>query len=272
MDTGVIFTQDGVPVQGSADYQRVIDSRWRFMEVELDVPFNISLPSLPTSSPNKIEKTIIATHAIGKHPYFEVSYTATPVADIPLEIWADEDVVIIRRRTNASFGQPAQVVTGRLRVYNLPIFEDYVAPKTFVQSGSSPEASAGIEFLEESGGVSLGDVSSTGFSIDTRKKILSVHRHGKVVLDDSLTPPPGVTDAIYHNVGYPPTYLLASTNEQDFVVPTYPETVHYVGPRLDVIQARITADVDYLHFKGIQASFGGTFGYVILKDPVELQQ
>lgn len=272
MDTGVIFTQDGVAVPGSADYQRVLDSRWRFMEVELDVPINVSLPALPTSSSNQIEKTIIATHALGKHPYFEVSYTATPVADLPLEIWADEAVVIIRRKTNPSFGQPAQVVTGQLRVYNLPILEEYVAPKTFVQGGSSPEAGVGIQFLEESGGVSLGDVSSTGFSIDTRKKILSVHKHGRAQISDALTPPAGYSDGIFHAVGYPPTYLLVSTNEQDFVSGVYPETVHYVGPRMNTIGLRANADALFLRFKGVQAGFEAVVGYVILKDPVELQQ
>lgn len=282
MDTGAVFAQDGVDVRNAADYQRVLDSRWRFMEVEYDVSFNIGLPAVAgvaTVADRYFEKTLVYTHALGKIPFFETDAVSSigTLQQLDFGFWsstvgiyADADTVFLRRLISTG-GAVAETISGRLRVYNLPILEAYAAPKTFIQSGSSPEANTGIQFLEESGGVSLGDASSIGFSIDTRKKILSVHRHGQVTLSDSLTPPAGVTDAIFHDVGYPPTFLLAQTNIVDPLAVDYDPLI-YIGPNMNYIPAKISSDTSYLHFKGIQASFGGTFGYIILKDPVELQQ
>lgn len=366
-ESGVIFTQDGVPVEGSADYQKVLDSRWRFVELEVEEEVKVSLPaqSAVTFANRYFEKTTVLTHGLGFIPLFETDLDDAAITD---GIWADKDRVFVRRLISTGGAAAAGPVTFHIRVYNLPILEEYAAPKEFVVGSSSPEGSVGMQFLEESGGVDLGDVSPVGFSVDTRKKILSVHRTGLALINDyvgrqarcsaidtatdilTITNQPGapygtsfawtstvgqavtlspadfvtypgglgagtyylipqdsthvklagsysdalagtainITSAgslpmmlsaaanpnlrensIYHNVGYPPTFVLAETNFDDAFF-NAPETETYIGPIMENPPTRMTADGDYINFFGVQSIFTGRYGYVILKDPVEL--
>lgn len=367
-DSGVVFTQDGVPVQGAADYQKVLDTRWRFMEVEMEQQVRFSLPAVTavTFANRYFEKTLLLRHGLGFIPLFETDLDAEALG---ATVWADEDKVFIRRLVSTSNLSAVAQTLARIRVYNLPILESYEAPKQFIAGSSSPEASVGMQFLEESGGVDLGDVSSTGFSVDTRKKILSVHRHGRALINDysgrqaavsaidtgtdtltvgAKTGAPYSTDftwtsqlgqavvyspnnfvtfpsplttgttyylipqtattvklatsyanaltgaainlttagslpgtllatsnpsleenAIYHDVGYPPTFILAETNWDDAYF-AQPETAEYIGPRISNPPTRMTADKEYIRFFGVQTTFAGRFGYVVLKDPVEI--
>lgn len=365
-EAGMIFTQDGVPVRGAADYQKVLDSRWRFIEIEVEKNISVNLPAVSTVlfADRYYEKTTILNHNLGFVPMFETDIDPDDYTSFGLAIFADKKRVFIRRDIQ-TIAIPPEVVTGKVRVYNLPIMEEYTAPKEFAVGGTSPQSDIGIQFLEEGGGVDLGDVSPIGFSVDTRKKILSVHKHGLATINgyaflsssitaidtgtDILTvaslsgsdigwiksqgqavkytpgdfstfpdplvfggtyyvipvddthiklaasysdafsgiainitsagslpatmrgnPNPSlVENGIFHDVGYPPTFLLAEVNLTN-ILGAVDEADTYIGPRLNLPPTRMTADDDYIFFLGVQALFGGTFGYVILKDPVEI--
>lgn len=174
-EIGAIFTQQGVSVQGAADYQKVLDSRWRFMEVEIEQLVTVVLPAraaTATIADRYFDDITVVDHNLGFFPAFETNDTTNA------SILSDGQRVFVRRIVSTG-GQPASTLTLKVRVYNLPITTEYVAIKEFVAGSSSPESSVGIEFLDgKAPGVALGDVSPVGFSADTRKKILSIHRHG----------------------------------------------------------------------------------------------
>lgn len=366
-ETGMIFTQSGVPVDNAADYQKVLDSRWRFMEVELDQRVVFSLPSRSsvTFANRYYEKTTVLKHNLGFIPLFETDLDDPAVTD---GIWADKKRIYVRRLISTGGASAVNRVSCRIRVYNVPVLEDYEAPKDFALGSSSPKSDIGVQFLEDSGGVDLGDRSPIGFSVDTRKKILSIHRHGLALIndysgrlasgtavdttndiitvgaytgapygedyswvsrpgqallvspDDFTTWPGGLSpdtiyyvipvdathiklattyenalagtainitstgtlplilaaeanpsleeNAIYHGVGYPPTFLLTSTNWID-VYPGGLESELNAGPIIQGV-GRQTADTRYLRFFGVQSPIVEHYGYVILKDPLEV--
>lgn len=381
--TGIIFTQSGVPVQGSADYQRVFDSRWRFMEIELERDFQINLPALPSvgSAVRYDDDTIVIKHGLGFVPMFESSfpdqrYNYALLA--PAAIFCDDQNLFIRRFITTQ-GAEAQSFNFSVRIYNLPVLTDYTAPKGLPQGTSSPRSNIGVKFLDgQTAGVDVGDNAVKGFSVDTTKKILSIHKHGLAKINDysgrycftnsvdlttniftvypdanaislrardlswikkagtpvvyfpadyttfpggmpndissngttyiipvddthfkvatsyenalagvaiditsagsmpgqfSMNPLPGDnSNAIVHDVGYPPTFLMALVDNEKFVSGTVVEVPYYIEPMAEIILARVTADSKYIRFGGIQALFSGWYGYVILKDPAELAQ
>lgn len=376
--TGIIFTQSGVPVQGSADYQRVFDSRWRFMEVELERKFTIELPALPPVDPTKRyeDKIVIIKHGLGFVPMFETDFVDQRYVYTMLSgasMYADSQYLFLKRFVTNQ-GAEAQSLTFNVRIYNLPVLTEYTAPKGLPQGTQSPRSNIGVKFLDgQTPGVDVGDNAVRGFSVDTTKKILSIHKHGLAKINDwngkycytnaidtttdtftiyadpnatsirsrdiswaqkvgtpinyspndfatfpggmggygskyyvipvdathfkiatsyenalagvplditsagslpgqwSVTNFPGDnSNAIFHDVGYPPTFLMAEVENEVITNGVFAEVEPFIGPMVDIIVGRVLADNRYIYFNGIQAVFSGWYGYVILKDPAEL--
>lgn len=373
MTKGVVFTQQGVPVARSSDYQKVIDSRWQFMEVEAELDINTVLPATPAidSSRRYYEKTVILRHTLGFLPAFEstIAFNGDPIFN-QVQIFADENTVFLRRLITSN-ANPQQTVTGFLRVYNLNILKEYAAPTEIVSGASAPKTGFGMKFIDgKVPNITPADDNIQGFSVDTTKKILSIHKHGlkyfnqsaleyhcNVTAIDTSTEiltvsaqlrNPGVNfdltwvqtpghpvryfphdlatwpqplqsggtyynipvdathiklagsaaaaasgtaidlttagslpgslsgqlvageNVITHGVGYPPTYLLAPVNEDEPIFGL--GTATYMGPIAFGPTALVKADANNLTFTGIQALFAGKYGYIILKDPVEIAQ
>lgn len=68
-------------------------------------------------------------------------------------------------------------------------------------------------------------------------------------------------EAIEHNVGYPPTYMLARVSTINGEHMVYP---------LNRTNAMVKSDAKYLRLGGVQAIISGEYAYVVLKDPAEL--
>lgn len=380
--TGAIFTQSGAPVRGSADYQRVYDSRWRFMEVEIERDFKMTFPArdIVDFSGAYYDKFLVIKHGLGFVPFFETDFPDQDFTIVgPLSIWADKDKIFVQRFVSSQ-GAEAQEIEFNVRVYNLPVLHDYEAPKEPPQGLSSPRSDIGIRFIDDNArSVNLAGRSPVGFSVDTKKKILSIHKHGLARLndwtqkyasvtaintttnalsvtenqqsnltqaagwtqqvgtrvrynpDDFVTYPGGMSDqhyfiipngvgsvklattienakagiavditstptgsvpgslqgmptdgsyedSILHDVGYPPTILMAEVNYNQgvsgmagIITNPKPDVDSLVlGPMLNIILARTSADDKYMTFRGVQAVFGGWYGYVVLKDPAEI--
>lgn len=370
-DNGIIFTQSGVPVQGSADYQHVYDSRWKFLEVAFEGTLDINLPAVdPVAFAGRyFEKTILFKHALNFVPLFESTLVNTNDITLP-QIYADKTNVFVRRQISTS-GVPATVQTVKCRIYNLAILQDYTAPVGPISGTSSPRSSIGVQFVDKTQkSVQAGQRGGVGFSIDTTQKIISVHKTGRVRINDmggyqaqvtaidtttdlvtfgsnpsfptdvtwltgmgvpvnyfprdavtfpaplngtttyysipvdathirlatsyanavsgvyiDLTtagslagtlsaqgPAGGVPNnaSIEHDVGYPPSFLLAQVNRDEN--PPYYSNPNdlYIGPMLWTTLIQFKVDAKFLTFRGIQAQPQGWFGYVILKDPAEI--
>ena len=51
MTNGIRVVQEGMDVEQASDYQTVLDSRWRFMEVGIEIESkNIVLPATPLAT------------------------------------------------------------------------------------------------------------------------------------------------------------------------------------------------------------------------------
>lgn len=187
--TGIIFTQSGVPVKGSADYQRVYDSRWKFLEIEFDRKFVVDLPYVPGIGTSKRhdERVNIVQHGLGFVPMFETDFVNQDYStgvNGPAEIFADEQYVFFQRFITTS-GADAQKITLNIRLYNLNVLTSYTAPKGLPQGSQSPRSNIGIKFLDgQTPGVEVGDNAVRGFSVDTTKKIISIHKHGLAKIND----------------------------------------------------------------------------------------
>lgn len=366
-ETGIIFTQSGVPVKGSADYQHVYDSRWKFMEKEIDTEVTVTLPAAPSTDKFYQEKITALRHELGFLPFFECDFTDTYDNNPMVEVYSDKTRIFLRRGIGAG-GAPERTLTIKLRIYNLPVLEDYVAPKGLPQGTSTARSNAGVKFLDrDTRGVDIGDDSPVGFSVDSTKKILSIHRHGLAKINDYVgrqasataidtatniitftagsmfgnpdttwikkvgapiswfpndytTYPGGIvqTQTVYaipiddthmrvaasyenalnaipidltstgslpatlnmtfmpggneekilHDVGYPPTYLLALVDSDTGYLTDDSEL--YIGPAVYNYVTMVRADDKYLSFAGVQAIASNWLGYVILKDPAEI--
>lgn len=78
---------------------------------------------------------------------------------------------------------------------------------------------------------------------------------------------------IYHNLGYPPTYLIARTYERgrDAYAGFWDSLGEneYIDP-IHSLAAKALATTQYVQFIGVQEVLSGKFAFVIIKDPAEV--
>lgn len=364
---GISISQDGVPVKTAADYQKVLDSRWKFLEVLLERTYTINLPFRAARVSGVVAiDTLVTNHGLDDFPAYEAAMVVTGMGPFDVgypEVIADKSSIYLRQ-IHSPNDIAAATVTLTLRVYNLAILQDYLAPKELTTLESGPESDIGFRSLDGTvPNLGPSDQSSVGYSIDTKKKIISVHRTGQIELnmytfnrikitalnlttntftfqdntattlnpagdgtawvqtgvamqyqpsDFSTYPAPLVfngtyymikvsdtefklatsvanaqagveiditssgaampnnavqqfvsgMDTVKHDVGYPPTFMIAKVNRET--------GVRFIGPLMDTILARVVASNTTIKFQGIQSVFSGQYGIVILKDPAEI--
>lgn len=363
-DVGISISQSGSPVDLAPDYKKVLDSRWRFMEVEHELDFPVSFPAVAADTNGigiRSNRVNVMRHGLPFTPAIEASTLNEPsqnvTAKYDLYTFADDEYIYIEGQYFATLGAAAISDVVSIRVYNLPILEEYSAKKELVAGSSSEQGDVGVKVLDGSdNSVQVGQDYPVGFSVDTTKKILSVHKHGVQDINrtfystlrmgsvdvnaDTMTytvlegdtswlqtvgeevrffavtgqggaMPGGLTegqsyyiipmssnsfrfatskanaeagvyvnitstgsapvninwnktisnDEIVHDIGYPPTYLLARVEEYAGKRRVHPfkETLYIVFANNRTIRIR-----------GIQAMATGEYAYVILKDPAEV--
>lgn len=189
---GIAITQEGIDVGSASDYQKVLDSRWLFMEVGIEIEETITVPDLGTPSVSGFQRVNVARHGrvrggVNYVPAFHGSYKRevdpTPGSDdeylyyYQSGLYADSEYIYFLREYISGYSAPAFDLTVRAKVYNVPILEDYLAPIEVAPDSFKQDTGIGVRALDGSdSSVSVTGHSSHGFSIDTRKKILSVHK------------------------------------------------------------------------------------------------
>lgn len=198
MSNGIQVSQRGIPIDRAADYQKVLDSRWRFMEVALEIDTTITVPEAPLLTYNSFQRVNIAKHNLtnkGKPfvPAFHASWLPDP--DYPLEEGSNQydvyptaalyidDQYLYFYRANYAGGNlsgnpyPAVDIKVKAKIYNLPILEEYLAIQEVPTGSGKVNTDIGMTALDGSNpAATVGGTSPDGYSIDTRKKILSIHR------------------------------------------------------------------------------------------------
>jgi hypothetical protein len=309
MANGFVLSQEGIPVSYAADYQKVIDSRWKFLEIAFDTTIDLSFSNLLTTR-NSTGVTggthgynifTILNHNLGYLPYFE--YEILPntttgiysglhdsgynwIATIPLNpLFADNNNIYFElayyRQNNAA----PNTYTGtirlnvRVKVYAVNLILEYSAP-TLNSIGSKSFASSktGVKMLRGNLGT-IGGMDLRNFSTNTTAKTISIQKTGTAV-----TPSSGPL-VITHNAGYPPSFLMTQVIDRTKSVNPYSGSAGYNTDATDyplyntpiILPGDSTiysshSDNYQLTVGGVQAALSGYFSYIILKDPAEIAQ
>jgi hypothetical protein len=185
MSNGIEVTQEGVDVKRASDYQKVLDSRWLFMEVGLEIDTTISVPAMALQSSFGYQRVNIARHGMTRKgdpyvPAFHGSYKVAEVYDSfmqQMELAADDTWIYFYRTYSNGDTPVAWNVHVKAKIYTLPILDAYLAPIEIAPLTGKTKSNIGIRALDGTdSSVDIGESSSHGFSIDTRKKILSIHK------------------------------------------------------------------------------------------------
>ena len=185
MSNGIEVTQEGVGIDKASDYQKVLDSRWLFMEVGLEIDTTISLPAMGAQTSFGYQRVNIMRHGMTREgvayiPAFHGSYKINETYDPFLgeyNIGADDTWIFFYRTYSNGSTPAAYTVQVKAKVYTLPIMDAYLAPIEIAPASGKSSSNIGLRALDGTdSSVDIGESSAHGFSIDTRKKILSVHK------------------------------------------------------------------------------------------------
>lgn len=262
---GVQISQQGIDVTRAADYQKVLDSNWKFLDISLDIPIDKTI----TISGTGIRLFEIASHALGYVPGFEFMPSALSISPVYTDYaGVHEFIKADNQKVYAEISFPGTYrIVGRLRVFTLNIMDEYAAP-SLGNNSLSPAASSryGAKFLDLNKGMGdIDDEDMIPFTLNTRGKQMSIHKHGTQVANEV-----NGTLNIRHDVGYPPTYLICRVIEKSTVTYVWPYTVERVSGGLVSSFFSAKADPTNIEFRGAQSGLFGRYGYVILKDPAEI--
>lgn len=273
---GAIFTQDGVSIPFAADYQKTIDTRWRFLDIHLEFSYDITYSQI--GSGWWAQK--ISDHDLGFIPGFTHRLTFDGALDsnghyVPgnVDIVATKNGLYARGLMSA-FGSPTPVhQRGFIRIFDCDILKTYRAPTEVAVYGADTGRSFGIKMLINPS-VDLSDQDSKNFSINTEYKSLGIHQTGSFITNDNGA---GAGKfSVFHGVGYPPTFLIAhwetpadweKVNHTTSVVPddyTYslgPSGIFAGGGSALIKANSVTLDVT--------STANTKYGVVILKEPAE---
>ena len=198
MSNGIEITQKGVPVERAADYQKVLDSRWLFMEVALEVDATVTIPAAVLPPSNSFQRVNVAKHNLTRQgkpfvPAFHASWLPDPQYPVGVgynnfdvypsaSLYADDQYLFFYRRLFSTGGisgtpPPAITIKVKAKIYNLPITQDYLAIQDIPTGVGKVNTRFGVTALDGSNSTAtVGGTSPDGYSIDTRKKVLSVHK------------------------------------------------------------------------------------------------
>lgn len=273
---GVEISQQGIPVDRAADYQKVLDSNWKFLDIAFEVDIDIKIGLSGVS--NGFYPIEIFAHNLGYLPAFE--FIPSPLTkelnnqNNVLTNGYRESLSLIRADNQKVYanilysGSNIEMrLVGKLRVFALDILTEYMAPTVAITTTSkSPQSRYGAKFLDlNKGKGDIDDETLYPFTLNTRGKQMSIHKHGTQRTDAGLL-------TITHNVGYPPTYMICKFEEKSNWGRYYPypfKTDYVVGSMVTAYYlAKLTPKT--IQFKGVQAALQGLYGYIILKDPAEI--
>lgn len=270
-DSGIIVTQQGVDVRIAADYQKVMDTRWRFLDIALEQEFTVSHAD-SGGTHYWIEK--ICDHGLGYLPAFyfrtiSIDYGGLNPGFYNGEIIATKSAVYWRNLYVS--GDPTAPIKLKLfvRVFACDISTEYQAPINFIVPASPvQEPDIGIKVLKGTGDIRSTELSN--FSIDSQGKALAIQQTGT----RSANAGTSFTLTIVHGMGYPPTYFLAPLQSvADFKAHTSfanPLNEPIIRPMTIAPIAKVFSTSTTLSATGVQSALSGDFAFLITKEPTEL--
>lgn len=268
---GAVFSQQGIDWRRANDYQKVMDSRWKFLDIHreqyVDVSFDL------TGQPDGLKKLLIYRYSLPYTPAFEARLSSQTRSGDPflngprsaenLRSYADGIYYVFYYQ--ASFNYAAIRIKGFLRIYALDLRETYKAPSSVLTTAkSAPNARYGAKFLDPNrGGTNIRESDPRKYTLYTPAKQISIHMCG---IQETVAGELPLT----HDVGYPPSYMLckAYDDNPNSGTPAPPGEIIYSPLYESFANARANANT--ITFRGVQSTLAGKYGYIIQKDPVEI--
>lgn len=270
---GAVFSQQGIPIERANDYQKVMDSRWNFLNINIEKYINVIFDF--TGQTTGWKRVLVHRHSLPFAAAFEVLLSSKSVSTdqfLPYtrmngNVRSYPDGIYYVFFWDSSYNSTVLRVAGFLRVYEVDLRQTYLAPSSVLGLAQpQPAARYGAKFLDPNrGGTNINDNTPRSYSLYTPAKQISIHMHGTIqAIGGVLT--------LTHKVGYPPSYLLCSAydkTDSNFPAPLHDGEFEF-GPLFESY-ARAKATADTIVFQGVQSTLGTRrFGYLILKDPVEI--
>ena len=263
MTNGIIFTQEGIPIKQSSDYQRVLDTRWKTMEIAFEKYVDISYENWVTGR-NNIEVFIHGFNYLPAFEFFqdkdtlEGNTTVLAGQHVSDYIIGTVDKIFVPIFKLAGDPSTALRVKGFLRIYRVDITGDYKAPSTSSRSTLPIKSKYGVKIIDSDDGYKDFDSREVyKYLQNSKEKTLGIHQHGVLTAESG-------TVTIDHGLGYSPSFEFVSI------------TNTFSIPGIDCIQpfnsysGRVSSSTYQLKFSGGQSALFGKYAYLVFKDPVEL--
>ena len=247
MGDGITISQEGIDVNEALDAQKVLDSRWRYFEIAFEQKVSIR-----ADNPGPTPDTVVFEHNLGFLPAF-TCYNITDDKYSGSGFSLTEVAGVYSTPTKIGFtvgGDFSGSIEALLRIYNVPILEEYEAPIVrTLPSKSIVPSRYGIK-ITDSG--NFGQQELSKYTLNTKGKSLAIQKTGRVATV-------GGKATVTHNLGFPPSYLVTEILS-GYIAPIDPE----------FIPALSEANKSTITFRGAQAALQGDFAYIIFKEPAEI--
>jgi hypothetical protein len=267
---GSVYSQEGIDWRKANDYQKVMDSRWKFLDINIEKYVDVSFDL--TGQSTGMKKLLIYNNPLPYTAAFEVQLSTMSISSSSLsapgfiaqDLYSYPDGIYYSFFWTSGVNTNIVRIKGMLRVYEINLLETYKAPYVPLTTAKpSPNGRYGAKYLDLSRGGNIDSTDPRKFTLYTPAKQISVHQSGIFqAVSGALT--------INHDVGYPPSYMLCEAYDSASPLITVPKDQIIYGPLFESF-ARAKATADTIIFQGVQSSLGDRkYGCIILKDPTEL--
>lgn len=272
---GAEISEAGIPVKTASDDQKVLDTRWRTLDIVVEPVYSYST-TLPTDAPgdnvtfgSTTDYITIYSHNLGFLPAFDYSIDTFTISDpnatsTPALVSDKNNIYFVPEigSVNTSVQVTIQI---SLRIYNLPVTLEYQAPVVQSQPVTGPINSGyGAKFLKQN--TILGDInegSPDDYSFSTGLRPLNILQTGTVTVSEGIV-------QITYNYGVSPLYTMAVYYPNNF---TAAGGINISGPLVGALSfagGRGTITPTIITVQGVQSSLAGEFAYIIFKDPMDI--
>lgn len=168
---GVAVSQAGIPLRRAADYQRLLDDRWPYFDIALDIEIKATMDASTTATVK------IAEHDLGYLPMFVFRDASGYVGTEVTRIIATEKSVYAKM--DALGSGPIELL-GRLKVFAVDCSEGVNSEVTDITPyESSINTDYGVKILRNgSGNRRINSPELSNFSVNTDAKALAIHQSG----------------------------------------------------------------------------------------------
>lgn len=273
---GVIISQQGIDINYAADYQKVLDSRWRSMEIDEEIMIDQVILIKKQLVNTRVPLHKIHGHSVGHLAAFETQLqsdtsviSGNPNSISIIRFLSDDENIYIDPNSFSNYDVDTTIrLRVFIRIFTLNILEEFTSPvEPFVSASPAAMSRYGARFLDKQRNSGrIDDPNFSSFTMNTDGKQISVHSQGTIrVLESDLE-----AFKVEHGLPYAPSFLLCELLMPDNPRTDSPDYIKTYASNLVSTYFRASNRDGVLRFGGIQSIVLGDFGYVILKDPMEL--